>query len=121
MDIAALPEYGLQIADVIDGGVPERAEAAIRRMVDEQRWDLFGSLLLTASEVSARRMVEVALDRETYEPLVLAACLRRQIQRASISGGAGQLARRVFRDIDDEEPTQGVPEHIQIEAQEIRE
>jgi hypothetical protein len=120
MDIAGLTEYGLQIEDVMEGSVPSRTEAAVRRMVEEQRWDLFAALLISASEIPARRMVDIAMEREKYEPLVVAACLRRQIQRGIPGGAGGRAARRVFRDMDEEAPTQGVPEHIQLEAQEIR-
>jgi len=76
-------------------------------------------LLPTASELAARRAVARLSEHEKYESLAWAACLRRQPHRPGLEAGLSSPSRPILRDFEAEEDTEGVPEHIMAEAQEI--
>ncbi len=119
MDVQELARYGRHLEHLIEGTVTWELDRAVDRVVEQQDWELLGHVLLTAAEVSAQRIIAKLLELEVYEPLVWAACLRRQVRRPQGVAGATGVSRRVFRDWDAEENAQGVPEHIRADAEEL--
>lgn len=118
MDLQKLAAYGHSIGVIIEGTAQGGLDRAMARIIENEDWDLAGALMLTASEISVQPMVRKLLEREVYEPLVLAACLRRQLRRPGEGVGKG-VSGRVFRDWDAEEDGAPVPEHIRMEAEEM--
>jgi len=119
MDLDILSQYGQQVKAMIEAVTTSDVQEALDRLIDDDRWDLLSRLLPTASELAARRMVDRLLEHNRYEPLAWAACLRRQPRRPGLEAAARVSSRPVLRDIDAEEDTEGIPEHIMAEAQEI--
>ena len=105
---------------VIVEGTGWQLEETIDAIAASGNVDLAGRLLVSAAEISARQLTQKLLEREAYEPLALAACLRRQPRRPGEGAvGGGGVSRRVFRDIDAEEGERGVPEYIRADIQEM--
>jgi len=119
MDFSTIGKYGTQIEHVMEAATSWHTDKAVQAMLDNDDLDLIGALLLTCSEVSARPLVQALLDREAYEPLSLAACLRRQQRRFADTGGGGVGGKRIFRDFEAEDNAEGIPEHIRAEAEDI--
>lgn len=106
--------------EVIVEGTGWQVEETVDAVAAADDLDLAGRLLVSAVEISARRLVQRLLEREAYEPLAMAACLRRQPRRPGEGAvGGGGVARRVFRDIDAEEGERGVPDYIRADIQEM--
>lgn len=122
MDIKKLVTYGKDIPPLVEGMPPWRLGPAIDDLFKNQEWELLSYLLLVAGGATARTVVMRLLEVRVYEPLVIAACLRRTIrtQPQVISGGGA--AARVFRDIDAEgQGTAGIPAEILEEMREMAE
>jgi len=111
--------YSRQIRRLAEGMVSTDVDEAAGRLMGDEQWDLIGLVLLTASEVSARRLVDRLLAAEIIEPLIPAACLRREIRRSSMSGPAALGGGAIFRDFESDEEGPGVPDHIREEAEAI--
>lgn len=113
----ALLRYAPMMETLIEGMTRRQIEPVLERLCQDQQWDLMSVALIVAQEVPARAMIDRLLENRQYQALVPCACLRRQLRAATlISGGAGT---QVFRDFDAEEATEGVPEHILAEAEDI--
>jgi len=69
--------------------------------------------------LAARQVVARLLEHEEYGALAWAACLRRQPRRPGLEGATTGPSRPMLRDLDAEKDTEGIPEHIMVEAQEI--
>ncbi len=120
MDLNKLAQYSRQVEAMISAATTADVERALAKLVEGEQWELLGLLLPTATEAAARRIVNELLAQSRYEPLARAACLRRQLRRPGLEAPrAGSAARRVFRDIDEEEDAAGVPEHIMEDMQEM--
>ena len=119
MDLDILSQYGQQVRAMIETVTSADVQKALDRLVEDEQWNLLSHLLPTATELAARRTVDRLLEYNQYEPLALAACLRRQPRRPGLEAAARVPSRPVLRDIDAEEDTEGIPEHIMAEAQEI--
>ncbi len=117
--MSTLIRYRDEIEMVMSAATSTQVQSTVDQLVDQQEWELLGILLLTGLETAARRMIALLIEREIYEPLAWGACLRRQLRPPIISAAGGGLGRRVFRDIDAEEDTAGVPEHILADATEM--
>lgn len=121
--INLLRQYASEIGPLVEGNPPWRVQPALHRLFEEEQWDLMSLLLLSVAEATAREIVLKLLELRRYEPLVIAACLRRHIRTQPFVFRSGQgAARRVFRDIDAEGvDTAGIPEHILEEMREMAE
>ena len=119
MDLNALAQYSEQVAAMINPKAARDLDQALESLADAGQWDILGQVLPTASEVAARRIVDRLIQQGEYDWLASAACLRRQLRQPGREAPAGRMARQVFRDIDAEEDTEGIPEHIMEEAQEL--
>jgi hypothetical protein len=121
MDTSVLERYGRRVEYMLEANLPDQTQECIEQAVASQDWELLAILSLTASEISARRMVDAALEAEQYDVLATVACLRRQVRRQSAAPSTGEMARRVFRDFDEEEEdTAGVPDYIIDDMREMR-
>ncbi len=121
MDSSVLGRYGRRIEYLLEANVPLQMQECLEQAVEAQDWDLIGVVALTASEISARRLVDAALEAEQYDVLVLVACLRRQVRRPQAAGASRAAGRRVFRDFDEEtEAAAGIPDYILDDAREMR-
>ncbi|MDI9583539.1 MAG: hypothetical protein QM473_04910 [Acidobacteriota bacterium] len=98
-----------------------RLDETIDELVESGDWDLAGRLLVSASEIPARQLAKKLVDKRAFEPLVVAACLRRQPRRPGegASGGGGAVASRVFRDIDADNDAAGIPDYIRTDIEEM--
>ncbi|MCX7599673.1 MAG: hypothetical protein N2512_12525 [Armatimonadetes bacterium] len=122
MDIKKLVAYGRDIPPLVEGLPPWRLDPAIEDLFKNEEWDLLSHLLLVAAGATARKVIMRLLELRVYDPLVVAACLRRTIrtQPQVISGGGA--AARVFRDIDAEgQGTAGIPQEILEDMREMAE
>ncbi len=120
MDMNLLVEYSRQIEPLITAATSRQVDQALAKLAETEQWELMGALLPTASEMAARRIVSRLLDETEYEPLAGAACRRRQVRRPGLApAGARRPALTVFRDIDAEEDSAGVPEHIMADVEEL--
>ncbi len=121
--IELLKAYAQEIGPLVEGNPPWRVQPALHRLFEEEQWELMSLLLLSVAEVTAREIILKLLELRKYEPLVVAACLRRHIRTQPFVFRSGQgAARRVFRDIDAEGvDTAGIPEHILEEMREMAE
>jgi len=119
MDLDILSQYGRQVKAMIEAATSSDVTQALDRLIDDDRWDLLTRLLPTASELAARQVVARLLEHEEYGSLAWAACLRRQPRRPGLEGATAGPSRPMLRDFEAEEDTEGVPEHIMAEAQEI--
>jgi hypothetical protein len=121
MDSSVLGHYGRRIEYLLEANVPLQMQECLEQAVEAQDWDLIGMVALTASEISARRLVDAALEAGQYDVLVLVACLRRQVRRPQAAGASRSVARRVFRDFDEvTEGTAGIPDYIMDDVREMR-
>ncbi len=114
-----LARYGQQVKAMMEAATSLDVEQALDRLIDDDHWDLLSRLLLTASELAARRVVDRLLEHEEYQSLVWAACLRRQLRRPGLEAATTGTSRPMLRDFEAEEDTEGIPEHIMAEAQEM--
>ena len=119
MNKDAITQYSQQIAVMINTTTAREVGQQLEKLIAAEQWELLGRLLPTASEIAARRIVAQLLEHNKYDFLAWAACLRRQLRQPGLEAAGGRVAERVFRDIDAEDDTAGVPEHIMAEAQEI--
>jgi len=107
---------------VIVEGTSWTLDECIDELVTSEDWDLAGRLLVSAAEISARQLAQKLLEKEAYEALAIAACLRRQPRRpgeGAVAAGGGGIAGRVFRDVDAEEGGKGVPDYIRADMEEM--
>ena len=120
MDLADLVRHGRTISGIVEGS-SWTLEEQIAEVVASKDWDLAGRLLVSAAEISARTLARALLDADAYEPLAIAACLRRQPRRPGEggSGGGAGVAGRIFRDIDAEDGAKGVPDFIRADIEEM--
>ncbi len=119
MDTEALTRFSNQIQTLMSAATTKQVQSAVQELVAEQQWPLVSMVLLTCSEVAARRIVGLLVENSVYEPLAWGASLRRQLRAPIITGSGAGIAGRIFRDVDTEEDTAGVPEHILADAQEL--
>lgn len=112
-------KYSRQIIRLAEGTVAVEVDSAIDMLMADEQWELIGLVLLTAAEVSARRLVDRLLAAEVLDPLIPAACLRREIRRGGPSGPAGLGGGAIFRDFETDDNGPGVPDHIREEAEAI--
>lgn len=119
MDINDLSAHAGNLRSVFEGLLEAEMDHAIQRLVAAEQWELMAIWSITAAEIPARRVINALLQRERFEELILPACLRRQVRRQEVIIHNPARSRRAFRDIDTEEDTAGVPEHILEEAQDI--
>ena len=119
MDLDILSQYGQQVKAMIEVVTSSDVQKALDRLVEDEQWNLLSHLLPTATELAARRTVDRLLEHNQYELLALAACLRRQPRRPGLEAATTGPSRPMLRDFDAEEDTEGVPEHIMAEAQEM--
>ncbi len=119
MDTEALTRFSNQIQTLMSAATTKQVQSAVQELVAEQQWPLVSMLLLTCSEVAARRIVRLLVENSVYEPLAWGAGLRRQLRAPIIAGSGPGIAGRIFRDIAAQEDTAGVPEHILADAQEL--
>jgi len=119
MALDILSQYGRQVRAMIEAASSSDVEQALDRLIDDDRWDLLARLLPTASELAARQAVARLLEHEEYESLAWAVCLRRQPRRPGLEAATTGPSRPMLRDFEAEEDTEGIPEHIMAEAQEI--
>jgi len=119
MDLAILAQYSQQIAAMINATTSSDVQEALDRLIEDGQWDLLSRLLPTASELAARRVVDRLAEGGQFELLAWAACLRRQPRRPGLEAATTGPSRPMLRDFEAEEDTEGVPEHIIAEAQEI--
>ncbi len=113
--------YARQILRLGEGTVNVEVDSAIDKLMADQQWDLIGLVLLTAAEVSARRLVDRLLAQEVLDPLIPAACLRREVRRGPMAGPATLGGGAIFRDFEADDNGAGVPDFIREEAQAIAE
>jgi len=119
MELTTLSQYGYSLRMLFEGLSDLEASAALDRMVAAGQWELLATITITANEVSARRTVLKMLEHGRLAELVLPACLRRQVRRQEVIFASAGRSRRAFRDIDAEDDSSAVPEHILQEAQDI--
>ena len=112
MNLTALGVHNREVRALVGAATTTQVESAVAALAAQEQWELLGLLLVTAAEAGARRIVRLLIDRQKYEPLAWAACLRRHLRPSIVAAVGRGLASRVFRDIDAEEDTAGVPEHI---------
>ncbi|MGC9316471.1 MAG: hypothetical protein ACP5KN_00375 [Armatimonadota bacterium] len=120
MENQTLIRWASQIEILMEGQLERQVTQALEELIAEECWDLLSHLMLTGSEFSVRRMVDALIELEVFEPLVAAACLRREVRHSLPSGPADLGAGRIFRDFEaPEEGEAGVPDHIMEEAEAI--
>ncbi len=120
MDMNLLVQHSQQVEALMTAATSRQVEQALAKLTEAEQWELLGALLPTAAEIAARRIVSSLLEQGQYLPLAGAACLRRQLRRPGLAAaGARRPARTVFRDIDAEEDSAGIPEHIMADAEEL--
>ncbi|MCD6351271.1 MAG: hypothetical protein J7M26_04030, partial [Armatimonadetes bacterium] len=122
VEISKLLQYSKDIPPLVEGTPPWRVEPALDHLFAAEEWELLGVLLLTVAEGTAREIISRLLERRIYEPLVVAACLRRHIRtQPYVLRSGGGIASRVFRDIDaaGEEDAKSIPPHIMEEIQDM--
>ena len=118
MDLKEIVSYARWIEAVVDG-TSWQLDDIVKAIVETENWDLAGRLMVSGSEIAARQLAQKLFEREVWEPLVIAACLRRQPRRPGEGSSGGGVSRNVFRDIDAEDGAKGVPEHIRAEIEEM--
>ena len=120
MELHTLVTYRRPVDQLVRGVLGREAEVAINQLLEGEQWELLGMIILAAAETSARQLATVLLERRAWEPLTVAACLRRQPPRRTTAPSRTAVGRRVFRDFDQEAATAAVPEHIRAEAEEMQ-
>lgn len=120
LELHSIAEAAWQIRALMEGAPTRSVDKAVEQLTAEQSWEMLSHVLLTASEVAARSIVDTLIELEVVEPLVTTACLRREARRPGISVPShAASARRIFRDFEKDEEGGGVPEHIMREAESI--
>jgi len=119
MHLDILSQYSQQVKAMMEATTSSDVQEALDRLVEDEQWDLLSHLLPTATELAARRTVDQLLKHNQYGPLAWAACLRRQPRRPGLEAATTVPSRPILRDFEAEEDTEGVPEHIMAEAQEM--
>jgi len=120
LSIESVARFARQISMLMEGALTREVTKAVAQLTAEKQWDLLSHLLLTGAEMSARQIADALLEIEVFEPLVTAACLRREARRPGISvPGHAASARKIFRDFEKDDEGAGVPEHIMREAEAI--
>lgn len=120
MDPQVLIDHSGRIKTLMEGNLEQHVREALTKLIEAEQWELLSHLTLTGSEFSVRRMVNMLIECEKFEPLVAGACLRREISRAQPSAVSGLGAKRIFRDFEaPDEGEAGVPDHIMEEAKDI--
>jgi len=112
-------KYSHQIITLTEGTMGGDVDKAVERLLSDEQWDLIAQLIVSASEVSARRMVDALLKADQIDALIPAACLRREIRRGSSQGPSTLGGGSIFRDFEADEDGPGVPDHIREEAEAI--
>ncbi len=125
MDLKLLLAYRRDLQPLVEGTPPWRVEPALHELFEKKQWDLLSLLLLSVAEPTARQIINRLLEERVYEPLAVAACLRRHIRTQPFvyKTGGPSVAKRIFRDLEapDEEEAAGVPDHIMEELKEMAE
>lgn len=121
MELQTLSRHGRDVRALFEGLLEVDMDNALRRMADDQQWELLAITAITAAEVPARRIVNRLLAEQRFTELILPACFRRQVRRQEVIMANPMRAKRVLRDLDAETDESGVPEHILQEAQDIAE
>lgn len=114
--IARAPEIRI----LMEGNVERQVLDSIAELIAAGEVELLSYLMLTGSEVSVRRMTDALIKAEIFEPLVVGACMRREVKRATPTAGAALGGGSIFRDF--EAPAEGeaaIPDHIMEEAEAI--
>jgi len=120
MDLQTLRNSAWFVSTLTKGALTRDVDKAIEQLTAEKNWDLLSHLLLTSAEVSARRIVDALVELEVVEPLVAAACLRREVRRPGIAVPTRAAnARRMFHDFEADDEGASVPDHIVREAEAI--
>lgn len=114
----ALQKHPADIEILVEGVTPRQIEPVVERLCAAQEWDLMAACIISAAEIPARLMINCLLDNGQYRALALPACLRRQHRRIDQTRGLG-VGARTFRDWDAETGSEGVPEHIQTDMEEM--
>lgn len=118
MDLQELIGHSRTIEIVVEGAGWELDET-IDAVVESGDWDLAARLLVSAADIPARQLAKKLLAKEAYAALAIGACFRRQPRRPGEGAGGGGIATRVFRDVDAEDGSKGVPDYIQADIQEM--
>ncbi|NLO74305.1 MAG: hypothetical protein GX100_09405 [candidate division WS1 bacterium] len=113
----SLQRHASAIPGLMDGSAPRQVEPLIARLAADERWDLMSIMVLTATEVPARLMINCLLENRRYMDLVPAACLRRQQRRIDRLSAA--VGSNVLRDWDSEEGEGGIPEEIRNDLEDL--
>jgi hypothetical protein len=124
MDVRHLVELGRDVQPLVEGVPPWRVDPAIHDLFERQEWEVISVLMLSCAEATARIIIARLLELRVYDPLTVAACLRRHIrtQPVVVAGTRGQAAARVFRDIDAEsEGKASVPDFIREDIEDMAE
>jgi hypothetical protein len=120
MDPQTLIDNASRIETLMEGNLEKHVKDALNDLIEAEQWELLSHIMLTGSEFSVRRITNALIERETFEPLVAGACLRREIRRSTPTSAAGLGSKRIFRDFEaPEEGEAGVPDHIMEEAEAI--
>lgn len=114
-----LGRFSRQVSTLIEGAMGGDVDNAIELLMTEEQWDLIAQVLITASEVSARRLADALLSAEIIDPLIPAACMRRELRRGVSHGPATLGGGAIFRDFEADDDGPGVPDHIREEAEAI--
>ncbi len=114
-----LGKFSRQTITLIEGTMGGDVDNAIALLIAEEQWDLIAQVLITASEVSARRLTDALLSAEIIDPLIPAACMRRELRRGVSHGPAALGGGAIFRDFETDDDGPGVPDHIREEAEAI--
>ena len=124
MDVRKLIELGRDVQPLVEGVPPWRVDPAVNDLIERQEWEVLSVLMLSCAEATARQIIAKLLDLRVYEPLTVAACLRRHIrsQPVVVAGSRGQASARIFRDIDAEsEGKASVPDFIREDIEDMAE
>lgn len=124
MELRHLVELGRDVQPLVEGVPPWRVDPAIHDLFEREEWEVLSVLMLSCAEATARTIIGKLLELRVYDPLTVAACLRRHIrtQPVVVAGSRGQAAARIFRDIDAEsEGKASVPDFIREDIQEMAE
>jgi len=120
VDRKTIVRWSVQIKTLMQGNVERNVRDAMSQLIEAKQWSVLSHLLVTASEFSARRIIDALVEREVFDPLVAAACLRREVRRSLPTGPSTLGSKRVFRDFEQpDEGEAGVPDHILEEAEAI--
>ena len=120
MDTAAYAKWSSQIQVLMAGNVERQVREAIDSVLEAEEYQLAAFIMIAGPEFTARRLTKSLIERETFDPLVAGATLRREIRRSAPSAVSSLGSQRIFRDFEKpDEGEAGVPEHIMEEAQAI--